>query len=143
VDDARQLGAERANLRLCKGIYPESPRLAHTASAAINDAYLAAARLLLGGGAFVGFATHDLPLVSRLEAELSAADRPRFEFQALLGVPIRSTLGRLRDTGYVVRLYLPCGPEWYAYSMRRLRENPDMATAIAKSLFSRDRLDAA
>jgi proline dehydrogenase len=143
IDDARQLAAEGANLRLCKGIYPESGRIAHTDPAAINEAYLAAARLLLRGG-YVGFATHDLPLVARIEAEIDAvgADPSGFEFQALLGVPIRSALERLRDGGRTVRLYLPYGSEWHAYSMRRLRENPAMAGAIVRSLFSRDRLDA-
>ena len=60
-----------------------------------------------------------------------------FEFQALLGVPMRATLARLRDAGHRVRLYVPFGSEWYAYSVRRLKENPQMAGAIAKGLLKR------
>jgi proline dehydrogenase len=143
VEDARRLAGEGANIRLCKGIYQEPAERAHTGRDEIRDAYVAAFEELLGGASRVGIATHDRPLIRRIEQSIAERDAgaTELEFQALLGVPVRSTLERLRDAGYPVRLYVPFGDEWYAYSVRRLRENPQLAGAIARGLFSRDRLD--
>jgi proline dehydrogenase len=143
ADDARRLAAIGANLRLCKGIYREPKRIAFKRKEEIRESYLTAARALLAGGAYVGLATHDVPLIEKLEVEIDqlGVTDDRFEFQALLGVPMRSTLERLRDAGHKVRLYVPFGAEWYAYSVRRLKESPQMAGAIAKGLFKGDRLD--
>jgi len=176
VDDARQLAAEGANIRLCKGIYPESDAIAFTGANEIRESYLTSLRLLLDGGCYVGVATHDPNLIRK--AELMAGEtgdtpvssptatpgsdagpgsdgepgsggesrgdqrggRRPLEFQALLGVPIRTRLERLRDTGFKVRIYVPFGQDWYAYGLRRLRENPQVAVAIARSIFSHDHL---
>jgi proline dehydrogenase len=59
----------------------------------------------------------------------------RFEFQALLGVPVEETLKRLVQDGYRVRIYVPFGKEWYPYSVRRLKENPRIASYVIKHLF--------
>ena len=145
IEDARQLAAEGANIRLCKGIYRESAAVAHTKMRDINEAFIEAARILMDGPSFVGLATHDVPLIGRLKEEIGArpaAVRAKLEFQALLGVPVRKTLEQLMSEQYTVRLYVPYGRQWYAYSIRRLQENPDMAMAITKSLFSRNRVDA-
>ena len=143
VDDARRLAATGADIRLCKGIYQEPAELAYVEADEIRDAYVAAFEELNGGAARIGIATHDRPLIERVEGVIAerGATSTRLEFQALLGVPIRATLERLRDAGYPVRLYVPFGDEWYAYSVRRLRENPQLAGAIMRGLFSRDRLD--
>ncbi len=140
VDDARRLAAEGANIRLCKGIYPESPAIAFTRPDEIRDSYLTALRLLLDGDCYVGVATHDASLTREATRLAGDNQRRRLEFQALLGVPIRTRLQRLRDTGFTVRIYVPFGQDWYAYGLRRLRENPQVAASIARSIFSRDHL---
>jgi proline dehydrogenase len=38
--------------------------------------------------------------------------------------------------GVPLRLYCPYGPDWYAYSVRRLKENPRMVGYILKSVLS-------
>jgi proline dehydrogenase len=38
------------------------------------------------------------------------------------------------DSGHRMRVYVPFGQEWYAYSTRRLRENPNMAGMIARDI---------
>ena len=46
--------------------------------------------------------------------------------------------GRLEkhlDHGYKVRVYVPYGKDWYNYSLRRLKENPDIASYIVKDIF--------
>lgn len=140
--DARALATGEGNFRLCKGIYPENDRIAHTDAEEIRISYLETLRILLEGGAYVALATHDVPMLDRARVlvEELGVDRSRYEFQALLGVPVGRTLDRLKEEGHTVRLYVPYGPEWYAYSLRRLRENPRMAGAIARGLFRRDRL---
>ncbi len=43
----------------------------------------------------------------------------------------------LRDiivgNGHRLRVYVPFGPQWYQYSIRRLRENPRIAGYAAKA----------
>jgi proline dehydrogenase len=36
-----------------------------------------------------------------------------------------------------LRVYVPFGDQWYAYSVRRLRENPQIAGHALRALFSR------
>ena len=41
------------------------------------------------------------------------------------------------NSGYNVRVYVPFGEDWYKYSVRRLKENPDIAGYVLKNLFSK------
>ena len=47
----------------------------------------------------------------------------------------------LRDiliaAGHRMRIYVPFGEHWHAYSMRRLKENPNIAISIVKNMFKR------
>ena len=124
--DAGSLSGPDKNFRLCKGIYPESEKNAFMNDKDIRESFLDSFHTLMDSGSYVGIATHDLSLITRIENEIEMRSIPknRFEFQVLLGVPVQSTINRLRDKGYKVRIYLPYGKEWYAYSIRRLRENP-------------------
>ena len=38
----------------------------------------------------------------------------------------------LLDEGHKLRVYVPYGRDWYAYSMRRLRENPEVARHVIR-----------
>lgn len=56
-----------------------------------------------------------------------------YEFQMLLGV--RADLRRrLIAAGHGLRVYVPYGRDWYAYSMRRLRENPAVALHVLRAM---------
>lgn len=139
-NDALALAKIGANLRLCKGIYREPADIAFKGCDEIRDSYLRTAKILLSGkNTYTGFATHDTVLIDRILDLIAnmGTSKDRFEFQALLGVPIEPVLERLRDSGYTVRIYVPYGPEWYAYSTRRLKENPNMATYILLNMFKR------
>ena len=59
----------------------------------------------------------------------------KFEFQVLYGVPMSGWLEKHIENGYKVRVYVPFGKDWYAYSIRRLKENPDIAGYILKDIF--------
>lgn len=139
------------DIRICKGIYLESADIAHTDYTAINEAYSDALSLMLKNNSYCAIATHDKPVVSDSLSQLnenkmgpSVTDPrkgacqtgddkgPGYEFQMLLGV--RGEMRRkLLKEGHKVRVYVPFGEKWYEYSMRRLRENPDIAWHVAKS----------
>jgi len=93
--------------------------------------------MLLNGGGFAAIATHDLELISACKEYIKIENIPaeHYEFQALYGVPIQNTLKRLVEEGHSVRIYVPYGKDWYPYSMRRLKENPDIAGYIFKDFF--------
>ncbi len=57
-----------------------------------------------------------------------------FEFQMLYGVH-RDLQRRLAAKGFGVRVYIPFGPEWYPYFMRRLAERPANVLFLLKNFF--------
>ena len=61
--------------------------------------------------------------------------KDKYEFQMLYGVT-ESLRDKLNSDGHRIRVYVPWGVNWYAYSMRRLQENPMLAWYITKSIFS-------
>jgi len=138
LSDVGELADLRPSVRLCKGIYIEPPEIAYRDFGAVRANYVRSLSALLEAGCYVGIATHDEWLVSegkRLVAE-HGLERGQYEFQMLLGV--RPDLGnRLVREGHRLRVYVPFGRHWYAYSMRRLQENPKIAGYIAADTIGR------
>jgi len=137
VDEVCDLLAEGdTNLRVCKGIYIEPESLAYQEFKEVQGSFKEAVnRLLEGGATRVGIATHDPELV---EAALDSIrdlriEKDRYEFQMLLGVAERMRDQLVAD-GHPLRVYVPFGKEWYAYSSRRLRENPKIAGHVLRNL---------
>ena len=131
-DDIRALAGLGLNVRLCKGIYVEPPEIAYQGFQEVRESFVTAVDLLLDAGAYVGVATHDDWLVAEAQRTLHARrlEPERYEFQMLLGV--RPAMGdTLVREGHRLRIYVPFGRQWYAYSMRRLQENPRLAGHIA------------
>ncbi len=128
LDDVNDLAGVEGNYRLCKGIYIEPRPIAYTDPELIRRNYVWILERMIELGCYVGIATHDERLVweaLRLIGQ-RGLDRDRYEFQMLLGVD--EELRRiLIDAGHRLRVYVPYGEEWYAYSVRRLRENPQLA----------------
>ncbi len=135
VADSNQLLPLAPNIRVCKGIYREPRSIAWHDFDTVRASFAYLVEKLLAGGAYVAIATHDPHLVW---AGLAAVDRlrldpDRYEFQMLLGVDPelrRVILGR----GHRLRVYVPFGRDWYAYSVRRLRENPTIARHVARAV---------
>jgi proline dehydrogenase len=137
-DIAELLKDGPSDVRLCKGIYIEPEEIAYCDADEIRDSFSELLDQLLEGGAHVGIATHDPILVSRAEASIKelGVEKDQYEFQMLLGVA--GTLRReLVAKGHSLRVYVPFGELWYNYSIRRLRENPNIAGHIVKNLLSR------
>lgn len=126
------------NFRLCKGIYVESPDIVYKERQMINDNYLKCLELLLSRGVYVGIATHDREVVTGALAliEKFQLTPDKYEFQMLYGVTpdLREQLVR---SGHRLRVYVPYGKDWFGYSTRRLKENPQIANHIIKSIFVR------
>ncbi len=129
---------ERANVRLCKGIYVEPPSVAIRDRGEVRRNFLASLEALFDRGAFVGIATHDDRLLRESAAmiERRGLAGDRYEFQMLLGVT-EERRDRLAKARRRVRIYVPYGRQWYAYSTRRLRENPSIAGHVARAFFLR------
>jgi proline dehydrogenase len=136
-DIAALLGL-KPSVRLCKGIYVEPPELAYQDYEAVRASFVRGLEALLDAGCYVGIATHDEWLLAegrRLVGEHSLG-RDDYEFQMLLGV--RPALGdQLALEGHRLRIYVPFGRHWYAYSLRRLQENPKLAGYIASDTLGR------
>jgi proline dehydrogenase len=134
--DVRELAKVKADVRVCKGIYLEPHAIAFTDPELIRRNYALLVEELLGAGSRVAIATHDERLVFEASrtVERLGISQERYEFQMLLGVmtPLRAVV---RAAGHPVRVAVPYGPNWYPYSLRRLRKNPAIAGHVLKSFF--------
>jgi proline dehydrogenase len=137
ADDVRRAIAVKANVRVCKGIYVEPREIAFQDREEIRESFAAAVEALLAAGCKVGIATHDEVLVARALATIRKLrlTPEAYEFQMLLGVAARLRR-RLVSEGHRLRVYVPYGQAWQAYSIRRLKENPSMAGHVLKGLFA-------
>jgi len=136
--DLAELAELRPNVRLCKGIYIEPAEIAYRDFDSIRASFVQALEQLLELGCYVGIATHDEWLVEQGRGLVAkrGLGREEYEFQMLLGV--RPALGdELVRSGHRLRIYTPFGRHWYAYSLRRLQENPKIAGYIAADTFGR------
>ncbi len=130
--------AQPLNYRLCKGIYVEPAEIAYKKYDEINQHFLEDLEFIFKHGIYPGIATHDKPLVEGAYKLIEKYKVPKtmYEFQMLYGVTpdLRKSIV---DKGHNMRVYVPFGEQWFAYSTRRLKENPKMAMLIIKALFVR------
>ena len=137
-EDVRRLVDLKANVRLCKGIYVEPEDIAFKDREEIRRNYLKLLEMLLDTSCYAGIATHDDVLVRGAyqlvrERNLRKSD---YEFQMLYGVRPKLRDGIVAD-GHRLRVYVPFGEQWYPYSIRRFKENPQIARYVLAALFSR------
>jgi proline dehydrogenase len=141
--DTERLLNENIRIRLCKGAYKEGPEIAFPAKSDVDTNYVKLMKRVVsfvnpvtGKGVFCGIATHDEAIVEQMRAFVREhnIDKSAFEFQMLYGVR-RDLQRRLAAEGFGVRVYLPFGPEWYPYFMRRLAERPANVIFLAKNFF--------
>ena len=134
--DIKSLINLKPSIRLCKGIYKESPEIAYQGKEEVRYNYNKLLKLILDNGMYVGIATHDEPLINHARELVSKMNikKSDYEFQMLLGVREERRNEILRE-GHNMRIYTPFGKDWYGYSTRRLKENPQMAGQIFKAMF--------
>jgi proline dehydrogenase len=125
------------NVRLCKGAYVEPGPIAFQGKDEIRQSFVRLLEILFDAKCYVGLATHDEYLIRRAFDAIRTRALPKddYEFQMLHGVK-----PKLRDQivadGHRLRIYIPFGEEWHAYSMRRFRENPQLVRHVLRALLS-------
>ena len=139
--DTERLLGQGIRIRLCKGAYKEGPQIAFPSKSDVNANYVKLMKRMVtfsnnGKGVFCGIATHDEAIVDQMRTFVrdNHIDKHAFEFQMLYGVR-RDLQRKLAAEGFGVRVYIPFGPEWYPYFMRRLAERPANVLFLAKNFF--------
>jgi len=132
--DVERLVKQGIRIRLCKGAYKEPAEIAFPVKADVDANYVRLAKRLMTSGVYCGMATHDEAIVEGLLSFAQQSDVPRsaFEFQMLYGIR-RDLQRKLAGLGFGVRVYVPFGPEWYPYFMRRLAERPANVLFLLKN----------
>lgn len=127
------------HFRICKGIYIESPAIAFKEYDEINQNFIQVTKKMLEKKAYLGIATHDDVIVDAAYRMIQSMklQKSEYEFQMLLGVREELRAKIVRD-GHRMRVYVPFGEHWYKYSIRRFKENPQIAGYVLKALFHRN-----
>lgn len=142
-DDFERLASQGARIRLVKGAFVGQKEIAWTRKREIDGAYERLAWCALSSkmktaGVYPVFATHDACILNALKPVLRASGwrSHEYEIEMLLGVrePLQLTLVQ---EGYPVRVYLPFGTEWWAYSARRVAENPANVRFLLQAFWGR------
>jgi proline dehydrogenase len=141
AEDAERLLEQGIRIRLCKGAYKEGPDVAFPTKAEVDANYIRLMKRMVtftkdGSGVFCGIATHDQVIIEELLAFVRTNNVPQsaFEFQMLYGIR-RDLQRQLAADGFGVRVYIPFGPEWYPYFMRRLAERPANLLFLLQNFF--------
>ncbi len=129
----------RPALRLVKGAYLESPRVAFSKKQDVDENfYRLACRILNqpeGSRSLLHIATHDATLIDRLASYIEAHHVPSsaYEYAMLYGIqePLQH---RLVAAGRRVRVLISYGEHWFPWYMRRLAERPANILFVIKNL---------
>lgn len=136
--DLEKLKEYHASLRLVKGAYKESVKVAFPEKKDVDENFKEMIKTHLLTGNFTAIATHDENIIEYTKQFVQAnhIQREQFEFQMLYGIRPERQL-ELVNEGYRMRVYVPFGSDWYGYFMRRLAERPANAAFVVKSLFKK------
>ena len=132
----------RPALRLVKGAYLESPRVASSKKQDVDENfYRLACRVLNqseGSRSLLHLATHDATLIDRLAGYIEAHHVPSsaYEYAMLYGIQ-RPLQQRLVQGGEPLRVLIAYGEYWFPWYMRRLAERPANVGFVIRNIFSR------
>jgi proline dehydrogenase len=132
--DLERLMDVGGKVRLVKGAYREAPDVVFRSREEVTQSYLRLMRVLFDRCEYFAVATHDSRPIQEAGALHGSSPSVRFEFEMLKGIRDDLKL-KLAGSGYRVVDYLPYGEEWYAYSMRRIKEHPSNVWLLLRSLF--------
>ncbi|WP_338788529.1 proline dehydrogenase [Metabacillus sp. FJAT-53654] len=138
VMDIEELAEYRANLRLVKGAYKESSRVAFPEKKAVDENFKQIIKMHLLNGNFTAVATHDNAIIDYTKKLVKVHKIPKsqFEFQMLYGIRPEKQLELVKE-GYRMRVYVPYGTDWYGYFMRRLAERPANVAFVLKGIIKK------
>lgn len=136
ADDVKKLIESETSVRLVKGAYKEPPEIAFKDKKDVDANFSFLMKELLMKGVRTAIATHDETLIEEAIKFTKAMNIPSesFEFQMLLGIK-RTLQKRLVAGGFKVRVYVPYGPDWLPYILRRLGERKENLFFVLKNIF--------
>jgi proline dehydrogenase len=126
------------SLRLVKGAYKEAAQVAFQDKEMIDENYMKIISNHLKSGNYTAIATHDHHIIDKVKklTETHQIPREQFEFQMLYGFRKDLQLQLVKE-GYLVRVYVPFGVDWFGYFMRRLAERPQNVAFALRSILSK------
>lgn len=129
----------KPNIRLCKGIYNESFEIAYKDKNEVRNNFNKCLELIVDNipnGAYPEIATHDEELIQFAEKLIAKNNlsSDQYCFSMLLGVR-EERRKKLVAAGHNMIVYSPFGEDWYGYSTRRMKENPEIAGHVFKATF--------
>ena len=133
-EDVNRILDAKGMIRLVKGAYNESPKIAFKRKNQINENFSKLMRLMFERGQGFAIATHHEKLIEEA-AELSKSRQVDFEFEMLMGIRDKKKID-LAERGYRMSEYIPYGKGWWAYSVRRIREHKSNIFLLARSLLT-------
>ncbi|RWZ54918.1 proline dehydrogenase [Halobacillus fulvus] len=138
VEDIEELNAYNPNLRLVKGAYKESAKVAFPDKKDVDNNYKKIIKLHLLNGNYTAVATHDDVMIEYTKDLVKEHDisNDQFEFQMLYGIRVERQEELIAE-GYNMRVYVPYGNDWYGYFMRRLAERPANVAFVLKGVFGK------
>ncbi len=115
-NDLSLLIKDKISVRLIEGAAPANAQLGWQSKAEIDASYRKHMFFLLEHGNHPAIGTQDNDLVNFIKKFVKQSNIPkdRFEFEIPYGVR-RDLQTDLQKEGYLVRIYLPYGPNWYPY----------------------------
>ncbi len=142
AEDLAALLPINPSVRLVKGAYAESTKMAFPRKRDVDQNYLQLAQTLLdeigSGGVRAAFATHDGALIRRIQEEATQRGMTPgdVEFQMLYGIGTTSQ-EKLVAQGHEVRVHISYGTAWFPWYMRRLAERPANLWFVMRKMISR------
>ncbi|MDQ0857506.1 proline dehydrogenase [Bacillus sp. V2I10] len=135
VKDLDDLNQFHPNLRLVKGAYKESPRVAFPEKKDVDENFKKIIKMHLVNGNYTAVATHDDAIIEFTKRFVKENNIPngQFEFQMLYGIRPDRQLELVKE-GYKMRVYVPYGTDWYGYFMRRLAERTANVAFVLKGI---------
>lgn len=137
-DDLTDLINTGAKIRLVKGAYSESSKIAYKSKEDVDKNYLKLMKKLFKDANEFGIATHDSKMIKKT-ISLSKKYPKKFEFQMLKGIrdEIKDDLTKKK---FVVSDYIPYGTNWLPYSFRRIKERKRNILLLGSSFFQSHRV---
>ncbi|UOQ94278.1 proline dehydrogenase [Halobacillus shinanisalinarum] len=138
AEDIEDLDQYNPNLRLVKGAYKESPKVAFPDKKDVDENYKKIIKMHLLNGNYTAIATHDDAMIEYTKQIVEESNIPKdqFEFQMLYGIRVERQQ-ELEQEGYKMRVYVPFGNDWYGYFMRRLAERPANVAFVLKGVLGK------
>ena len=137
-DDLNHLIRTGAKIRLVKGAYREKSNISFRAREDVDKNYVKLMTILFKKGNEFAIASHDNAIIKKAEA-LSKKYPRKFEFEFLKGIR-EEIKPDLIKKGFVVSDYIPYGTNWFAYSIRRIKERKRNILLLGSSLLQSQRV---